>query len=144
MFGKTLFSSLAPIALNVTAHAGEGVPVTVDLSEVEARPGKLYISIQTEDQYQGIRGAGGIIEIVTPGMTSATYEVAAPSTYAVSLWHDLDDDGVFSLTDDYQVLDGWGASGTLDPTRRPVFSDVAIDVPAYGAEVAVGMFYPGG
>ena len=121
MFADTLFAStlralavaatvaapaLATPAMANDAALGEGIPVTVDLSEVEARPGRLYISIQTESEYMGIRGAGGVIELVTPGMSAATYGIDRPGTYAVSLWHDLDDDGVFSMDESYSVLDG--------------------------------------
>ena len=139
----TLLATTAAQADPVPAPlVGEGVPVTVDLTGVEARPGALYISIQTEDEFQGIRGAGGIIEVVNPGMAEVTYRVAEPGTYAVSLWHDLDNDGVFSMSETYQVLDGWGGSGEVDATKRPGFADVAVEVPAYGATVPVTMFYP--
>ena len=118
------------------------IPVTVDLSQVEAREGPLYISIQKEDEYMGMRGFGGIIKVVTDNAAAVTYKVDVPGRYAVSLWHDLNDDTIFSMTDDYEILDGWGGSGTIDPGRRPKFDDVAVDVPAFGTEVAVTMFYP--
>ena len=118
------------------------IPVTVDLSQVEAREGPLYISIQKEDEYMGMKGFGGIIKVVTDNAAAVTYKVDVPGRYAVSMWHDLNDDTIFSMTDDYEILDGWGGSGTIDPSQRPKFDDVAVDVPAYGTEVAVSMFYP--
>ena len=131
----------APAALANSAQEPT-IPVTVDLGEVEARPGPLYISIQKEAEYMGMRGAGGIIQAVGEGTDAITYKVDVPGRYAVSLWHDLNDDTVFSMDESYTVLDGWGASGNIDPSRRPVFDDVAIDVPAHGADVTVTMFYP--
>ena len=48
------------------------------------------------------------------------------------------------MTDSYDVLDGWGGSGTLSTDDRPKFEDVAVDVPSYGTSVDVTMFYPDG
>jgi len=131
----------APSAYAVDAQ-DPTIPITIDLSEVQALPGPLYVSIQKEAQYMGMRGHGGIIASVSDAMTQATYKVDVPGRYAVSLWHDLNDDGVFSMDESYNVLDGWGASGSIKETERPSFDDVAIDVPAYGTEVRVTMFYP--
>ena len=76
----TLGLALAPaFMMSTTALAADadGIPVTVDLSNVQALPGTLYISIQTKAQYMGInRAGGGTIATVSPGMVEATYEVA--------------------------------------------------------------------
>lgn len=139
-------ATLAAFLLSAPAFAADapsGVPVTIDISEVEARPGPLYISIQTEDEYQSMRGAGGIIQQVTPGMASVTYNVPFAGRYAVSVWHDLDEDVRFSMDyETYEISDGWGASGDVDPTRMPTFDDVAIDVSSFGTQTKVAMFYP--
>ena len=136
----TLLAALATLGLATTAHAG--VPVTVDLSEVQPHPGKLYISIQTEDQYMSVNGEGGIIDDVATKGPTVTYDIAEPGTYAVSLWHDLDGDGKFSMDERYRLIDGWGASGTVSASERPLFQDVAVEVPTYGTTVGVTMFYP--
>ena len=149
IFKLALALAIAPAALAPAAFASEAapaleptIPVTIDLSEVEAREGPLYISIQKEDEYMGMRGHGGIIQAVTGNLSEVTYKVDVPGRYAVSLWHDLDDDAVFSMGEDYRIEDGWGGSGELSAAKRPTFDDVAVDVPAYGTSVNVKMFYP--
>jgi len=126
----------------LTAASAHAVPVTVDLTEARALPGKLYISIQTEDQYMSETGQGGIIEDVATSGPRVTYDIDAPGDYAISLWHDLDADGEFSMDERYQLIDAWGASGNAERNARPTFDDVAVSVTADGAFIPVTMFYP--
>ena len=100
------------------------------------------MSIQTREQYQSIKGFGGILQEASLGEMSATYNIVEPGEYAVSVWHDLDNDGRFSMTKDYQITDGWGASGNAPDTRAPTFDDVKIKVESFGATVPVEMKYP--
>ena len=146
---SSIFKLALALAIAPAAFASEAapaleptIPVTIDLSEVEVREGPLYISIQKEDEYMGMRGHGGIIQAVTGNLSEVTYKVDVPGRYAVSLWHDLDGDAVFSMAEDYSIEDGWGGSGELSAAKRPTFDDVAVDVPSYGTSVEVKMFYP--
>ena len=147
MFAKmTKYAPVGAVALlfaaPVFAEGAPNIPVTVSLDQVRAVDGPLYVSIQKEGEYQGIRGHGGIVKAVTPEMKDVTYNVDVPGRYAVSLWHDLNDDGIFSMDENYRIFDGWGASGDISEGRRPTFDEVAVDVPGYGANVTVTMFYP--
>jgi uncharacterized protein (DUF2141 family) len=137
-----LIGSTALAAPSKGSAQAPTIPVTIDLSEIQALSGPLYISIQKEEEFQGMRGHGGIIQSVTSATTQATYKVDVPGRYAISVWHDLNDDGVFSMDESYNIQDGWGGSGTVTQEARPTFEDSAFDVPAYGANVSVTMFYP--
>ena len=135
--------ALVTPALANDAAPSPTIPVTVDLSEVEALPGTLYVSIQMESDYMTDAGFGGVLKPVAGMPEKVTYEVDMPGTYAVSLWHDLDDDQNFSMNlVTGEIADGWGASGNVSESKRPTFADVAVDVPSYGGEVKVRMFYP--
>jgi len=90
----------------------------------------------------GMRGHGGIIKTVTPGFMKVTYHVDEPGEYAVSVWHDLNDDTIFSMDDNYRPVDGWGNSGNPPTDRRPVFDDVKVPVLSFGTTVPVTLNYP--
>ena len=128
-------------AQNVNIQDGN-IPVTVTLTSITETQGPIYVSIQTREQYQSIKGFGGILQEASLGEMSATYNIVEPGEYAVSVWHDLDNDGRFSMTKDYQITDGWGASGDAPENRAPTFEDVKIKVETFGATVPVEMKYP--
>lgn len=140
---------MAPLAvLGATSVASalevskETIPVNVTLNEVQMSDGPLYVSVQTREQYQGIKGHGAVIENVTPGTMLVTVNIDKSGDYAVSVWHDLNDDGVFNMTEDYRIQDGWAASGTVPKDRAPTFDDVRVAIGGGGANVAVDMIYP--
>ena len=118
------------------------IPVTVTLKGITEITGPIYVSIQTRENYQSMKGHGGIIREATLGEMTATFNVTEPGDYSVSVWHDLDDDGRFSMTETYKVLDGWGASGTPPENQMPSFDDVKVKVESFGATVPVEMKYP--
>ena len=76
------------------------------------------------------------------GEMTETYMVSEPGEYSVSVWHDRDNDGRFSMSDTYQVLDSWGASGTPPEGKEPTFDDVKITVPPMGTSVEIDMINP--
>ncbi len=123
--------------------AKEGtIPVTVTLKDISRVEGPIYVSVQTETHYQSMKGFGTVIQQAELGDMTMTVKVDEPGEYAVSVWHDLNDDGRFSMTKDYQILDGWGASGNAPSNRAPTFEDVKIKVESFGATVPVTMKYP--
>lgn len=118
------------------------IPVTVTLKGITETEGPIYVSIQTRENYRSMKGFGGMLSEPSLGDITQTFNVDAPGNYAVSVWHDLDDDGRFSMTEDYKVLDGWGASGDVPVDREPTFDDVQIDIKESGSDVSVEMRYP--
>ena len=118
------------------------IPVSVILDDVKSTSGPIYISIQKRTEYMGMKGHGGILQEATLGEMKATFNVDQAGDYAVSVWHDLNDDGIFSMNESYKILDGWGNSAEAEVEGRPSFDDVKIAVPAYGADVTVKMKYP--
>jgi len=122
--------------------AGGTIPVTVDLSNIQTAAGPIYISIQKEDQYRGMRGFGGIIKTAVQGSMSEVYKVDVPGEYSVSVWHDLENNAVFDMDDRYVPQEGYGSSGNAPIDRMPVFEDVKISVPHSGTTVKVDVKYP--
>lgn len=123
-------------------YAKGTIPVTVNLSGVEIADGPIYISVQKREQYRGMAGHGTILKLATPGNMTAIVKVAEPGDYSVSVWHDMNDDKVFGMSEAYRPTEGWGASGTVPTTRMPTFDDVKIKVESFGTTVNVPMVYP--
>ena len=118
------------------------IPVTINLSGVQISDGPIYISVQKRGQYMGMKGHGTILKTATPGNMTATVNVAEPGDYAVSIWHDMDNDTVFDMDETYRPSEGWGASGTVPTSRMPSFDDVKVKIESFGSTVTVPMVYP--
>ena len=121
---------------------GGTIPISVTLDDVKSTSGPIYISIQKRSEYMGMKGHGGMLPEATLGEMKATFKVDQPGDYSISVWHDVNDDGIFSMSETYQILDGWGNSAAIDVEGQPTFDDVKISVPANGADVTVKMKYP--
>ena len=139
-----VMSSASAIADESPAWKSKGgtIPVKISLTGITQTSGPLYISIQKRAEYMGMKGHGGIIKTVTLGEMTTTYNVDSAQDYSISVWHDVNDDGIFSMDENYKVLDGWGNSASDDVTGRPSFDDVKVSVPTYGADVTIAMKYP--
>ena len=122
------------------------IPVTVTITNLDpAAEGSdpVYVSIQTEDQFRSIKGGGGVTPHAKTGTMSATFLVEEPGDYAVSVWHDRDGDGRFSMSADYSVvLDSYGASGQPPENSMPTFDDVKFSVPNIGTSLTIEMINP--
>lgn len=122
------------------------IPVTVKITNIDPAPegsDPIYVSIQTEEQYRSLKGAGGITPYAKTGNMEATFMVAEPGDYAVSVWHDRDGDGRFSMSDDYTlILDSYGSSGQTPENAMPTFDDVKVAVPNMGTSLTVEMINP--
>ncbi len=151
----TLVSAMTFVSPSFAADAPEwkqkrgDIPVVVTLTDVvpasksEGKTGgPIYVSIQTRKDYSSMKGFGGVIKAAEAGVMTATHHVDTPGEYAVSIWHDRDDDGRFSMTDSYEVLDSWGASGTPPTDTKTTFDDVKISVPNMGTNVTINMVNP--
>ena len=112
----TLVSSAALLAAAVPAVAQD---VTVTLDGVKPNAGKLYIALQTREQFmQDVRSIGTVLE-PTAATVTATLPDVPPGDYALSVWHDIDGDGTFSMgpmgpTDGWAMVDGAALRG--EPT----------------------------
>lgn len=124
------------------AGAAAAGPLTVTVDGVEARGGKLYIGVQTEAQFMQEDGvAGEIFEAPAAGSLSASFDLPE-GRYAVSVWHDINADGVFDVDAQGVPLDGWSSLNAASLTAAPTFDQAAVSVPAGGVSVTLGMVYP--
>lgn len=101
VFAKKHLSSWSVVTAAAIALAGSATAqennLTVELTGLQASEGNLYLSVQSKEDYQQRRGAaGGVYKVESAG--TQTYSLAVPAgVYAVSIWHDTDNDGKFSM-----------------------------------------------
>jgi uncharacterized protein (DUF2141 family) len=141
------FVTMAGMATGATAaDAVSGhdvkVPVTVTFNGVQPSDVPFYVSIQTEADYRSMKGSGGVLKSTEAGTFTRTFNVPEGGDYAISVWHDLDNDGRFSMTQDYKIVDGWGTSGTVPMGTAPSFDDAKVNVSGYGTDVTIDIIYP--
>lgn len=123
-------------------NAGAAVPIVITLTDMMETNVPLYISVQTEVEYRSMKGQGAILKTTASGTITKTIQLPTAGDYAVTVWHDLDNDGQFSMNERYEVLDGWGSSGDASRSAAPTFEQSKISVPSYGAAATIAMIYP--
>ena len=151
----TLASAMACVMVGTSSSVAEDtppwkikggdIPITVTLTDIlpeGTKGGPIYVSIQTRENYRSMKGFGGMIPNAEAGEMTVTYTVDEPGNYSVSVWHDRDDDGRFTMTKDFEVLDSWGASGTPPTDRDPNFDDVKVYIPSMGTSLSIDMINP--
>jgi len=120
----------------------ETIPVTVNLTGVQVADGPIYITVQKQEEYMGMKGHRAILKTITPGNMTTVVNVAEPGDYAVSIWHDMDADMFFDMDQTYRPSEGWGASGSVTTSRMPTFNDVKVKIGSFGTTVNVPLIYP--
>lgn len=113
-------------------------PLNVVVEDVRSGDGQIYISVQSNDQYMSGNRVAGSIESPSEGTMRLSYDVD-PGTYAISVWHDEDANGVFDQAENGMPLDGWGNSGAGGGWQ---FEDVSFEVTPNGRTVRARMNYP--
>ncbi|MEO0883872.1 MAG: DUF2141 domain-containing protein [Pseudomonadota bacterium] len=136
---KLLFATALALGVSAVATAE---PVSFTLEGVEDRGGTLYISVQTEEQYQQQAGvAGDIIRGPTAGTMEFDFDLPL-GDYAVSVWHDHNGNDEFDFDENGMPADGWTASNAANLRGAPTFQDVKFTVGTGGVELKERMIYP--
>ena len=132
--------AIAALALMTSPAQAQENNLSVELTGLQASEGKLYISVQKEEDYKAQRGHGGVFAVTEAG--TETYAFAVPAgVYAVSVWHDTDNDGKFSMDENWIPTDGWGMSGTPSTDKEPVFDEVKVAIASSGTSIRIPMIY---
>lgn len=121
--------------------AAEEVSVEVLLDNVKVGHSPLYVSVQDANQFRtNDAQAGTIVRSQEKASVSVQLSVE-PGVYAVSIWHDLDEDGQFSRGKDYWPTDGWGSSGNPPQGKAPSFDDMKVEISSGGQVIPIVMQY---
>ena len=125
-------------AVQPLAHAGD---VSVTLTGVRAG-GDVYVSLQTEDQFMSQSGVSGDVIYNTKGGTLRVSLGNVPAgTYAISVWHDVDADGVFDVDAAGMPTDGWAMVNGEMLRGAPTFEQVSFDVSDIAKPLRLRMAY---
>ena len=137
---KTMLAAIGLIAATATpALAGD---VTLTLEGVQASPGALYVSLQTQADFMQPRGSyGEIIKAPEAGTRIITMKDVKPGEYAISVWHDIDSDNKFTAAANGKPLDGWTMVNAEALRGTPKFDEVKLVVPADGKALTLKMYY---
>ena len=87
----------AAVAATIVPAAAQAGRVTVDLNGLRAG-GTAYVQLQTRAQFMGPDRIGGrIVRVAAPGTLSVDLGEIPPGDYAISVWHDDNDNHRFDL-----------------------------------------------
>jgi uncharacterized protein (DUF2141 family) len=140
---KVIFLALlGGLAIAASCHAGpaRAAPLTVDLDGVRGA-GKLYISVQTRDQFMQDSGvAGSVVSSPQAGSHRFGYELPA-GEYAISIWHDDNGNGAFDKDETYRPLDGWAMPNSGQLRGEPTFDQIKTVIGNAPASVRLAMVY---
>ncbi len=132
-------AALAVFLAGLPASAGD---VKVTVKGVRAANGPLYIGLQTREQFMQDAGSyGEIVASPAPGVVTVALPNVAPGEYALSVWHDIDGDGVFDFGPDGRPLDGWAMIGGASLRAEPTFDEVKFKKETSGISLDVDMIY---
>ncbi len=94
---------------HVNAALANGTNVTISLQSVQPSPHKIYISLQKKDEFLQEKGSyGDIIVLTAGGQKDVIIPNVTAGEYSVSIWHDTDGDGTFTMDASGMPADGWG------------------------------------
>ncbi|HBK90673.1 MAG TPA: hypothetical protein DDZ68_03260 [Parvularcula sp.] len=132
-------AALAVFLTGLPAFAGD---VRVTVSGVRAANGPLYVGLQTREQFMQNAGSyGEIVASPAPGAVSVTLHGVAPGEYSVSVWHDIDGDGVFDMGPDGKPIDGWAMIDGASLRGAPTFDQVSFKKEDASIAIDVDMIY---
>jgi uncharacterized protein (DUF2141 family) len=135
---KLLATSLLAVSAAAPAAAA---PLTVELDGVRSGSGRLYVSVQTREQFMRDGGvAGSVTTAPTAGAHRFSYELPA-GEYAVSVWHDDNGNGRFDKDESFVPLDGWAMVGGDSLRAEPRFELVRTVIGNAPVTVRLPMIY---
>ncbi len=133
MLGSAIALGFASPAMAATLN--------VNLDGIRASSGKLYVSVQSRDQFMKDGGtAGDVIAAPKAGSHRFSYDVP-PGEYAVSVWHDDNGNGRFDKSDTHVPLDGWAMLNGDKLGGEPKFDEVSTVVGQNSETVNLTMAY---
>lgn len=140
MIRKTILTAAALALAGAAAPALAG-EVTVTLTDVRPDAGDLYVGLQTEDQFLQDAGiAGEVIENPQDGTVTVNLTDVPDGTYSVSVWHDIDGDGEFSMGP-MGPTDGWAMKGASELRGMPTWDAQSFTVSG-ATTITESMLYP--
>ncbi len=122
--------------------AAEAADISVKIDGLK-KGGDLYVQLQTSDQFMGQqRVAGSIKQNVEDDDYVVRFENIAPGQYAISIWHDLDGDGVFDTDERGVPSEGVAFAGQGALMGPPQFDQVSFKLGTQDRQFETRILYP--
>lgn len=136
-------AALAAMAMtSAPAFAGE---VRVMLTNVEARGGRLLVSLQTEAQFmQPTSTHSQVVENPAAGTVTVVFPNVTPGAYALLAMHDEDGDYQMRMSEGGAPLEGWAISNGAALAGPPSFASNHVTVGPNGLAMREPMNYAAG
>lgn len=129
---KMLAAGVALVALMSTgaiAQSSGGSTVTIELANIRAGTGDLYVSLQKRHEFMKPTGSHGeIVAKPAPGARVVTLTGVAAGDYAANIWHDLNGNKRWDSDERGMPLDGWTSVNAETIRAKPEFDQVRFTV----------------
>lgn len=135
--------AMAPLAeTGHAAPASGGSTVSLNLGGIRAAEGDLYVSLQTRAQFMKPAGSyGTILRKPAAGSRTVTLTGVEPGDYAVSVWHDINNNRRFDRAENGVPTDGWAMLNAEGLRAAPTFDQVKFPVAGAAKTVKLEMHY---
>ncbi len=131
----------AVAGLAVAALPAMAADLTVNVEGIRASDGRLYVSLQTREQFMKNDGTYGVmVDAPAAGSAAPVITGIAPGDYAVSVWHDDNANGTFDMGA-RGPLDGWAMIGGETMGAPPSFDDAKLTIGESNTSATVTMIY---
>ena len=138
-------SMMAVLALPITASAqDEAASLAINITDIKSGEGRIIIAVHADARsYNTLDDSAAYAAIVMkPNGDSAgvTLNMVKPGFYAVTLFHDANNNGAFDFDGD-RPLEGYGISGAKHALDEPSFRRARLEVKPGKQAVTVKMNY---
>ena len=134
---KLLISSTLAVLLTGAAHAAS---LTLTVNDIADHTGTLRAGLFNADGYEGGAPVTGVNISVESEIASATIEGIEPGTYAIKLYHDVDDDGEMATNPFGLPTEPFAFSNNAQGRFGPAKWDAAkFEISGDGAEHTISM-----
>lgn len=99
--------------------------VMIEVGDVDQDAGKLYVALQTEEEFAKKKGTYTEVVDPTDDEVTVTFTDVTPGIYAVAVFQDTDENGKLSMKKN-RPSEPYAFSGEVD--GKPKFGDAAIMV----------------
>ena len=140
---KTLLSSAIAAALLFAAGAANAGDLTIRLTGVQARPGKVHSTLATRETFFRDGGRTSVDE-AADGTVTVTFRDVPAGDYAFMAYHDENGDGRMGMSPTGMPSEGWALSNGDQLMGPPSFDALKFSVPAEGTTVQVPLIYSSG
>jgi len=133
---KTLIIISIQLVFTLSAFAQTG-DLTVTFENPGEKKGKVYVGLFTEQNFLMNPTESAMIDL-DDNQTQVTIKDLKHGTYAVSIFHDANDNGQLDMDEYGRPTEPWGLSGK-SISMMPVWSEAKFDLDSDAQEVKIKM-----